>query len=107
MATFCACKEFYDNTPKHKLEPVKKQYKKYLSELKAKMAKRRNDDRATLKRIQDRNEYNDDDMAILKKTYYENYLEDFTEDQYREENPFEDLEQSEDLDVIAYEEEEV
>jgi hypothetical protein len=107
MATFCTCKEFYDNTPKHKLEPVKKQYQKYLTELKSKMAKRRNDDRATLKRIQDRNEYNDDDMAILKKTYFENYMEDFAEEQFRDENPFEDLEQIEDPEVIAYEEEEV
>jgi hypothetical protein len=104
LATYCACKEFYDKTPKEKLIPVQKQYEKYLGELRKKMKQRRNDDRKTLKRIQLKNEYENDDMAILKKTYFENYIEDYAEEQFLDENPFENLDIQEESEDDEYDE---
>ena len=89
MAQFCACQEFYDITPKDQLKPVMNAYQNYLREIQSKMKTRRNSDRKNLRLL--KREYDNDDMAVLKKTFFTNYLDDFNEDQYVNHNPYDDI----------------
>ena len=91
MATFYACKQFYDKTPKDKLDPILAQYDKYMNEVRAKMKKRRQEDKGTLKRLQQ--QHPDDDIDILKGALFKTYVSDYPEAQYHD-NPYENLDDS-------------
>ena len=89
LATFAACSEFYKKTPKEKLEPVLQSYKQYQKELAKKLRDRRNSDKRAIRTLAA--EYDDEDVAKIKKTFFNRYLEDFKDEQYCMENPYEDL----------------
>ena len=89
LSLFCACKDFYDKTPKEKLEPVKSAYLKYQKELGHKLRERRNNDRRTLRLLADN--YNDDDVGEMKKLMFDKYKNDYDEEQYITENPYDDF----------------
>ena len=89
LATFAACSEFYKKTPKEKLEPVLQSYKKYQKELATKLRERRNNDKRAIRTLAA--EYDDEDIATIKTTFYNRYLEDFKDEQYCMENPYADL----------------
>jgi hypothetical protein len=89
LAKFAACKEFYDKTPKDKLEPVKKSYWKYLSEIRRKMKESRNHTRKTLKFLN--GSFESDEINVLKEEFFRQYKEEYQEEQYRADNPFHNL----------------
>jgi hypothetical protein len=94
LSLFCACKEFYDKTPKDKLEPVKAAYVKYQKELGQKLRERRNNDRRTLRLLADN--YNTDDVAEMKKLMFDKYKSDYDDEQYVTQNPYDDFLTTED-----------
>jgi hypothetical protein len=94
LSLFCACKEFYDKTPKDKLEPVKAAYLKYQQQIGKKLRERRNNDRRTLRLLADN--YNTDDVAEMKKLMFDKYKSDFEEEQYAQDNPYDDYSLTED-----------
>ena len=98
LATFCACKAFYDRTPKALLEPIKKQYEEYLQSIKSRMRKRRMEDKATLRRLQQ--QHPDDNMEILTSALHKTYVDDYPEAQY-DENPYLNLEDTDDEEYIS------
>lgn len=52
------------------------------------MKDNRRSGRATIKRFESKGDYDPEDMAMVKQTFFETYKEDFKEAQYLEENPF-------------------
>ncbi len=95
FATFAVCNEFYKTCDKSNLEKVKRAYKQYQKELSIKKRKRRNEDRRTIKTLA-----NDDSLAAnlpsIKKTFFNKYLDDFRDEQYCLENPYDDLDSEDD-----------
>ena len=89
LARFAICKEFYDKTEPEKLQPVIKAYKKYRKELNIKLKQRRNNDRKTIRTLTAK--YDNDDMANIKQTLYNSYLEDFKDEQYCMTNPYDNM----------------
>ena len=58
-------------------------------ELAKKLRDRRNSDKRAIRTLAA--EYDDEDVAKIKKTFFNRYLEDFKDEQYCMENPYEDL----------------
>ena len=88
LGLFSACKEFYDKTPKSDLKPVQDAYIKYQRELGKKLRERRNNNRCTLHTVADT--YGESDVATLKKALFDSYKQDYLDEQYLTENPYED-----------------
>jgi hypothetical protein len=94
LATFCACHAFYNKTPKEKLEPVMASYKQYQRDLQKKMKQRRNTDRAAIKTLT--MEYDNEDIDKMKDTFFRKYKMDYNKEQYRQDNPYKDLDSEDD-----------
>jgi hypothetical protein len=52
------------------------------------MKDNRKSGRATIKKFESKGNYDPEDMAMIKQTFFETYKEDFKEEQYLEVNPF-------------------
>ena len=91
LAVFCACKDFYDKTPKDKLKPVLKAFEEYQTELRKKLRQRRNNDRCVLRAVA--HEVDDKDMTKLQDTLMDAYVKDHADKQYLESNPYHILEE--------------
>ncbi len=89
LGLFAQCKEFYDSQPKHVIDKVKNSFQSYQRELGKKMKLRRNKDRHTLRTVAAT--YGNEEMGALKDVLFEEYKNDFNEEQYLEENPYEDF----------------
>jgi hypothetical protein len=88
LSIYSACKEFHDKTPKDKLDLVQRSYRQYQRDLAKKLKDRRNNDRRTLRLIS--SNYNDDDVGELKNLFFNKYKEDFQDEQYITDNPYDD-----------------
>ena len=53
------------------------------------MNDRKRSDRATIRKFEEKGKHDPDDMAEVKLTFFEAYKDDFHEEQYLEDNPFE------------------
>ena len=89
LSLYCACKNFYDKTPKEQLEPVKESYLKYQKELGKRLKERRNNDRRTLRLLADN--YDNDDVGEMKKLLFDKYKTDFEDEQYLTNNPYDNF----------------
>lgn len=89
LGLFAHCQEFYDSQPKKLIEKVKGAYNKYQRELGKKMLERRNKDRRTLRTVAAT--YGENELGALKVAMFDDYKDDFKEEQYAEENPFDDF----------------
>ena len=94
MARFCACQKFYETADKDKLEEVLKSYKKYQHERMKMQQQRQKKDKLMLTALA-QEDYDSDDMARLKKSYFNAYKNDFEEEQYRINNPYDSDEHTE------------
>ena len=94
MARFCACQKFYETADKDKLEEVLKSYKKYQHERMKMQQERQKKDKLMLTALA-QEDYDSDDMARLKKSYFNAYKNDFEEEQYRINNPYDSDEHTE------------
>jgi hypothetical protein len=94
LAEFSACKEFYDATPKSKVEPVKQAYQIYLSTICKKMRNSRFETYRTLCQLTVT--YDEDEIDDLHNTLFESYKEEYPEDQYCDNNPFNNLDMESD-----------
>ena len=89
LATFAACKEFYKTAPKDKLEVTKDEFQKFQKEQSKKKRQRWNEDKRAIRTLAEI--YDDDDIAQVKKTFFNQYLHDFKDEQFCIEHPYEDL----------------
>jgi hypothetical protein len=89
LGLFAQCKEFYDSQPKHIIDKVKKSFQSYQRELRKKMKMRRNKDHHTLHTVTAT--HKNDEMGALKDVLFEEYKNDFKDEQYLDENPYEDF----------------
>jgi hypothetical protein len=71
FAQFAVCKAFYEKCPTDKLQQVLKSYKTYQSELAHKLRQRRNQDRKTIRLLQD--DYDDEDIMKIKTVFFKQY----------------------------------
>ena len=88
-------------TPKDKLEPVIEQYKLFQKEQQAKKARRKNEDRRVLRTLSAK--FDDESMKDIKNTFFNKFLDDFAEEQYCLENPYEDLNAIDDEEITTQE----
>jgi hypothetical protein len=89
LGLFAQCQEFYDKTPKPLLDEVKTAYEQYQRELGKKLKERRNKDRHTLRTVAAT--YGDDDMGALKDAMFQEYKNDYMDEQYVTDNPYDDF----------------
>ena len=89
FAQFAICQEFYDKCPPKELEKVKNSFTEYQKSRRNQMNNRKRSDRATIRKFEDKGKHDSDDMAEVKLTFFEAYKDDFHEEQYLEDNPFE------------------
>ncbi len=90
FATFAVCNEFYKTVPKDKLDKVIEAYKKYQRQLSKQKRERRNQDRRFIRTLE--GDFESADVAQVKKTMFNRYLQDFKDEQYCTENPYDTLE---------------
>jgi hypothetical protein len=98
LGLFAHCQHFYDTQPKKLIDKVKTAFDKYQRELGKKMMERRNKDRSTLRTVAAT--YGEEDLGALRDAMFDEYKNDFREEQYNEENPYDDFYFDESLDDI-------
>ena len=91
FAQFAICQEFYDKCPPKELQKVKTSFTEYQKSRRNQMNERKRTDRATIRKFEAKGKHDQDDMAEVKLTFFEAYKEDFQEEQYLEENPFDTM----------------
>ena len=95
FARFANCKSFYDKyKDAEEFKPITKAYAKYQRTRQKDLRNARNTKRKTLRKME--SECDSDSMAYLKKVYYDDYLEDFEDERFSENNPFDTLEDESD-----------
>jgi hypothetical protein len=93
FAQFAICQDFYNKCPPKELEKVKASFTSYQQERRKQMQESKRRGRATIKKIEQRGNYDPEDMAMLKKTFFDTYKDDFAEEQYCTENPFDNFDE--------------
>ena len=89
LATFANCQAFFNSKPRHLIEKVQHSFNKYQKALGKKMLERRNKDRHLLRTVAATTSEND--LGALKVAMFHDYKEDYKEEQYNDENPYEDF----------------
>ena len=89
MGLFANCKEFYDSQPKNLIDKAQNSFNNYQRELGKKMLDRRNKDRSTLRTVAAT--YGENDLDSLKHAMFDEYKNDYREEQYTTENPYDDF----------------
>jgi hypothetical protein len=87
MSIFCNCKEFFDKHTEEELEPVLKQFALFKSGQMKQQKKKRNEYRKQIRKLSAVG-----DTPQIKKIFLDSYIEEFPEEEYIEENPFDTLE---------------
>lgn len=95
LATFANCQKFMKTIPKDKVDVILEEFNNYQKTLNKSKRQRRNNDRRTIKALAET--YDEEDIAQVKKTLFNKYLEDFKDEQYCVENPYESLDNEESL----------
>ena len=91
------CKHFYDQCPKDKLDYLVKEFKAWQRGVDRDKKEHRNYDKKTLRILQE-NKYHSEDIESIKKTMYHSYLNDFRDEEFCVDNPYEDISPEDDSD---------
>ena len=97
LARFAMCKHFYDQCPKDKLDYLVKEFKTWQRDVDKQKKDRRNYDKKTLRTLKD-NKYHSDDIESIKKTMYNSYINDFRDEEFSMDNPYDDISPEDDSD---------
>jgi hypothetical protein len=90
FAQFALCQEFYKTVPSDQLEKVKQAFLKHQKSRRNAMTNKKKEYKSTIRTLQADPEYDDYEIAKLKKTFFERYKEEFKEERNIESNPFDD-----------------
>jgi hypothetical protein len=89
LATFANCQAFFDSKPRSLIEKVQRSFNQYQKALGKKMMERRNKDRRLLRTVAATTSEND--FGALKIAMFQDYKNDYMEEQYNQENPYNDF----------------
>ena len=90
FAQFALCQEFYKTVPSEQLEKVKQAFLKHQKSRRLAMSNKKKDYKSTIRTLQADPDYDEHEIAKLRKTFFEKYKNEFKEERNIDSNPFDE-----------------